>query len=146
MRHTVQTDYALRILMFLAARPEALTTIAEIARAYGISKNHLMKIVQRLARVGLIDAMRGRCGGLKLGRPAHDITVGEVVRLVEEDFRLVECFDPEQNRCVVTDACLLKHTLKDALDAYLAVLDRRTLADLVARPVELNRLLMVEDQ
>lgn len=133
MRLTSLSDYSLRVLMYLGARPEGLATIQEIAKAYGISENHLMKVVHRLAQHGFIETVRGRGGGIRLnGRPA-DIRIGAVVRALEEDFRIVECFDSEGS-CRITDVCRLKRVLHQALAAFLETLDRWTLADLVAKP------------
>ena len=131
MRLTSFTDYTLRTLIYLALRPDQLATIAGIADAYGISANHLMKVVHRLAVAGHITTVRGQHGGLRLAKPASAINIGEVVRRTEPDMALVACFDDTQ-RCVIQDGCVLQHALTDALAAFLAVLDRYTLADLVA--------------
>lgn len=140
MRLTIQTDYALRMLMFLAIQGEGRSSIREISTAYGISENHLMKITQRLASAGYIDALRGRNGGLRLGREATSIRVGEIVREVEPDFALVECFGAS-NQCPITPACVLKRALDEARKAFLAVLDQYTLASLVAQPRRLRTAL-----
>jgi|ERR1051326_595599 Rrf2 family nitric oxide-sensitive transcriptional repressor len=132
MRLTTYTDYALRVLMRLALHPERLTTIAAIANDYGISENHLMKVVHQLGRAGFVETVRGNNGGLKLGRPPAEINVGQVVRRMEPDMNLVPCFEAA-NACVLTPACELRDVLGDARDAFLAVLDDCTLADL-ARP------------
>lgn len=142
MRLTTHTDYALRVLMYLGARPDERATIEEIARVYGISQNHLMKVVNNLARHGWVEAQRGRGGGLKLARNASDITVGAVIRTTEEDFDQVECFRAT-NSCPITGPCLLKRSLADAMDAYLAVLDGVTLASLVRHPRQLLAALAV---
>lgn len=133
MRLTVLSDYSLRVLMYLAARPDRLSTIQEIASAYAISENHLMKVVHGLGKTGLVETMRGRGGGMRLARPADKIKVGAVLRLVEEDQTLAECFS-EDDGCKITDVCRLKRVLARALQAYNDELDRWTLADLVARP------------
>lgn len=130
MRLSVQTDYALRTLMFLAAK-DGHHSIAEIARQYGISKNHLMKVAQRLAAEGFIESVRGRSGGLKLARPADALNVGMVVRTMEDTGTFVECFDPATNQCVVTPACGLRHALQDAVEAFFQYLDGFTVSDLV---------------
>ena len=130
MRLTVHSDFSLRVLMYLAAFPDRLATIEQIASAYGISQNHIMKVAQTLARHGFIETLRGRSGGIRLARPTKEITVGAVLRATEEDFQLVECFRPE-NTCRITPVCRLKGALNDALDAYLQVLDDWTLAELV---------------
>ena len=133
MRLTYLTDYSLRVLMYVSAVPQRLVTIQEIAQGYGISENHLMKVVHGLAQHGFIETVRGRGGGLRLARPASDITVGAVVRAVEDDFALVECFRTD-NTCRITPVCRLRGALQDALSAYFDVLDKRTLAELVAKP------------
>ena len=137
MRLTVHSDYALRMLIYLGLRPEELCTIQEIADAYGISKNHLMKVAYRLGQAGYVDAVRGRNGGLRLGRAAADIRIGDVVRGTEDHFILVECFAPESDRCAISGCCLLRQILSEALEAYLAVLDSHSLADLIAARVPL---------
>ena len=141
MRLTVHTDYALRMLIYLALCAPERSTIQEIAEAYGISKNHLMKVAHELGRAGWVETLRGRGGGLRLkGRPAA-IRVGAVVRRMEEDFRLVECFDPDSDTCRITPACRLQGVLREAGLAFIDVLDGYTLADLVDRPRALARLL-----
>lgn len=136
MRLTVHSDYSLRVLMYLAAFPDRLATSEQIAAAYDISQNHVMKVVQTLARNGFVETLRGRSGGIWLAHPAQEITVANVLRATEEDFHLVECFRPK-NACCITPACGLRGALSDALDAYLQVLDEWTLAQLVASPKRL---------
>lgn len=121
------TDYALRVLMHLAARPDRLASISEIARTYRISHNHLVKVVDDLRKEGFLNSVRGRNGGVKLKRAAELISVGEVVRHTEGSFDLVDCAS-----CVIARACALTAALNEARGAFLAVLDRYTLADLVA--------------
>jgi Rrf2 family nitric oxide-sensitive transcriptional repressor len=140
MRFTLHTDYALRLLMLLAMEADELHTIEEVARRYGISRNHLMKVTQTLAQAGYIKSVRGRGGGIRLGRPAAQINLGAVVRATEDGFALVECFDRERNTCVVASACGLRGPLDEALRAFLAVLDRYSLADLVSNPNALRRM------
>lgn len=130
MRLSVQTDYALRTLMFLAVK-DGHHSIAQIARAYGISKNHLMKVAQRLTAEGFVEGVRGRSGGLKLARPASDLNVGSIMRIMEDTGAFVECFDAATNSCVVTPACGLRHALAGALEAFARHLDQFTIADLV---------------
>lgn len=144
MRLTTYTDYALRLLMFVALRGDEAATIGEVAAGYGISKNHLMKVAHQLSVAGIIDATRGRGGGLRLARDPSEITVGEVVRLTEDEFALVECFDPASDGCVISPACILKRGLHEALEAFLGVLDTYTVADLVARPKGLTSLLLAD--
>jgi Rrf2 family nitric oxide-sensitive transcriptional repressor len=133
MQLTAYSDYSLRVLIYLALEPERLVTIEDIARAYGISKSHLMKVVHQLGRRGYVETVRGRRGGLRLARPPEKIRVGEVVRSTEENMALVECFEPGSSQCAIEAACGLRSVLHEALGAFLDVLDRHTLADLVAR-------------
>ena len=133
MRLTNFSDYELRILMYAAAQKDLLVTIEETAEVYGISRAHLMKIANMLTRAGYLKAVRGRAGGLALGKRPEKIRLGDVVRLTEPDFALVECFASE-DLCIITPRCKLRGVFKEALDAFLAVLDRHTLADLMLRP------------
>jgi len=130
MRLTEYTDYTLRVLMYCAAVPDRLVTIAELADRHMVSKNHLMKIVNDLARQGVIETTRGRGGGLRLVLNPADIRVGDIVRNCETDFRLVECFDSLTNTCSLTPTCRLKGVLSTALQAYFKALDAATLADI----------------
>ncbi|MBP8306404.1 MAG: Rrf2 family transcriptional regulator [Burkholderiaceae bacterium] len=134
MRLSDYTDYTLRVLMYCATHPDRLVTIAEIADRHQVSKNHLMKIVNSLARQGVLDTTRGRGGGLRLLKPPGAIRVGDVVREAETDFRLVECFDPGSDTCTLTPDCRLKGVLGMALKAYFAELDSVTLADIAGPP------------
>lgn len=140
MRLTVHTDYALRVMMQLAVEDERLT-IDAIASAYGISANHVMKVVQKLAALGYLDSRRGRNGGLRLAREPAEINVGELVRKMEETSQFVECFNSETNACVVTPACGLRHVLAGAVEQFLDHLDQFTIADLVQKPDEFRTLL-----
>jgi len=147
MRLTRHTDYALRLLMLLAAEPDAVHTIEDAARRYNVSRNHLMKVARTLIAAGFVDGARGRGGGLRLVRPAAAINVGAVVRATEESLDLVECFDRGGNTCVLAPACGLRSPLQEALSAFLAVLDRYSLADLLKRPAaakQMRRLLAKE--
>lgn len=141
MRLTVHTDYALRVLMYVAVRPEPRPTISAIAASYGISRNHLMKVVYQLGVAGYLETVRGKNGGLKLARPAGEIGLGEVVRRTEPDFALVPCFDPVGAACAITPACRLRSALHQARAAFLKVLDSYTLADLVENRAVLDELL-----
>ena len=145
MRLTVYTDYSLRMLIYLATRDDGLSTIAEVARSYGISEHHLTKVAHQLGRAGYISTQRGKGGGLRLARPAGEIGLGEVVRQTEPDLALVPCFGsaeaPAGAPCPIVPACGLRGVLGEALQAFMAVLDRYTLADLVKRRVELRSLL-----
>lgn len=133
MRLSSYTDYALRVLMYLAVRQEGLPTISDIAQVYGISKNHLMKVVHDLGRGGYVETVRGRNGGLRLGRPAEQIRIGDVVRYTEEDMAIVDCMGAlkDASVCRLSPACNLRTALHEALQAFLAVLDDYTLADIV---------------
>ena len=130
MRLTSMTDYALRLLMYLAQQPERLCTIAEIAAAHGISEAHLMKITHQLALAGWIETVRGKGGGMRLALAPADINLGAVVRSMESDFTLVECFG-SGNQCVITQHCKLSGVLHEALQSFMAHLDGHSLADLL---------------
>jgi Rrf2 family transcriptional regulator, nitric oxide-sensitive transcriptional repressor len=142
MRLTALTDFSLRMLIHLAVQPDGRSTIAEVARAYAVSENHLMKVAHLLGQGGMLRTARGRGGGLSLARPAAEITVGEVVRRMEPDMDLVPCF--ADGRCAILGACRLKQRLHAAKAAFLAVLDDTTLADLAEPAPELRRLLGIE--
>lgn len=141
MHLTQHTDFALRTLIYLALCDPELATVQEIATAYDISRTHLMKVAHRLGQAGWVETVRGRGGGLRLARRPEDIVVGHVVRDSEEGFRIVECFSPGTPACRITPECTLKGVLAEARDAFLEVLDRRTLADLVGREAGLRRAL-----
>lgn len=134
MRLTVYSDYSLRLLMYLAVRPERLSTIQEVAKAYNISSNHLMKVVHQLGQAGYVHTIRGRSGGMRLGRAADEIGLGELIRHTEPDMDVVPCFEPDHQDCPLRRACRLKGALDRARIAFLAVLDEYTLADLTAKP------------
>ena len=145
VRLTVYTDYSLRTLLYLALRDaDYLATIQEIADTYNISKNHLMKVTYELGKLGYIDTIRGRGGGIRLAVDPSSITIGQVVRQTEDDFNIVECFNHEQNLCIISPACKLKHILYDAMQAYLNVLDQYTLADVAQNKDELLELLKIK--
>ena len=145
VRLTVYTDYSLRTLLYLALRDsDYLATIQEIADTYNISKNHLMKVTYDLGKLGYIETIRGRGGGIRLAVDPSSITIGQVVRQTEDDFNIVECFNHEQNLCIISPACKLKHILYDAMQAYLNVLDQYTLADVAQNKDELLELLKLK--
>lgn len=139
MRLTRHTDYALRALIHLAAHPRNFASIAEISTAFGVSENHMMKVVQGLAGAGFIETTRGRNGGLRLARRPEDIGVGDVVRRMEESLELVEC-----GSCPIAPACGLTGVLNEALGAFLGVLDRYSLADLIVKRRRLVSILGLE--
>lgn len=135
MRLTLMSDYALRLLMYAARQPDRLCTIAEVAQAYGISEAHLMKVTHQLALGGWLVTVRGKGGGLRLARRPEEINLGMVVRGIEPDFFLVECF-AGGSTCVLTGHCQLTDVLHNALRAFMEQLDRHTLADILP-PVRL---------
>ncbi|AZQ51347.1 Rrf2 family transcriptional regulator [Burkholderia cenocepacia] len=144
MRLTDYTDYSLRVMLYLAVRGEGLATIQEISDAYGISKNHLMKVVQQLGELGWVDTVRGRNGGLRLFADSLRLTIGQVVRATENDFALVGCFSldgGESRGCVIEPQCRLKGVLAAARDAFFAELDRHTLGELAEPASPLAALL-----
>lgn len=141
MRLSLHTDYALRSLIYLASMREEATTAAAIAGAYRISKNHLVKVLQRLRDIGYVETVRGRGGGVRLAVDPARIRLGDVVRRTEELGEMVECFNPETNTCPISHACLLTRRLSEALLAYLAVLDRYTVADVSANRAQLAAVL-----
>jgi len=140
MQFTAFTDFAFRVLIYLALDTERRTTISDIAKQYGVSKNHLMKVVNQLTRAGIVDASRGPNGGLILARAPNEVSVGEVVRLTEDKFELVECFRAD-NQCAITPACTLKSVFAEALEALFEVLDGYSIEDLVTNKVQLKALL-----
>lgn len=142
MRLTVQTDYALRMLMHLAVNANRLSTIAEIADRYDISKNHLMKVAQTLSARRFVESVRGRAGGLRLAGEPNNITLGSVARALETGSALVECFHGGAGACRITPACKLKGILAEAQEAFFTVLDGYTVDDLVRQNPALRDLLM----
>jgi Rrf2 family transcriptional regulator, nitric oxide-sensitive transcriptional repressor len=143
MHLTVFSDYTLRVLMYLALERTRLATIPEIAAAYGISENHLMKVVHQLARAGIVESVRGKGGGVRLARPPEEIRLGAVLKASEGDAPIVECLsDDDADTCRITSSCRLKGILVDAFDALYASLDEHTLADLVERPRRLRQVLV----
>ena len=138
MQLTRYTDYAIRVLLHVGSRDDDnLSSIAEIADVYDISRNNLMKVVQDLGQAGFLTTVRGRGGGLRLGRPAETISIGEIVRHTETGFDLVDC-----STCIAAPACTMPRILKEATQAFLDVLDRYTLADVLVRRVDLRGLFL----
>jgi Rrf2 family nitric oxide-sensitive transcriptional repressor len=136
----MHTDFALRLLMLLALEPDTLHTIEEVATRYHISKNHLMKVAQTLVQKGFVESVRGRSGGLRLAKSAERINLAAVVRTTEDSLTLVECFDRETNTCLVAPACGLRGPLDEALAAFFGVLNKYSLADLIANPATYRRM------
>jgi Rrf2 family nitric oxide-sensitive transcriptional repressor len=131
---TLHADYSLRVLVYLAERPNHLASTQEISEAYGISRHHLVRVMHTLAAGGFVRVMTGRKGGVALAQPAAAISIGQVIRSAEPSFRIVECFDPTTNQCPIAPVCRLRGMLHEALAAFLAVLDGHTLADVVQMP------------
>ncbi|UQZ36688.1 Rrf2 family transcriptional regulator [Paenibacillus sp. PK3_47] len=146
MRLTLYTDFSLRILIYLGAKKhDELSTIQDISNAYGISKNHLMKVSHELGKAGYIETVRGRGGGIRLALPPEKINIGEVVRRMEDDFYLVECFNPAGGSCPISPVCGLKGVLGRALQAYLQVLHEYTLQDLLINKDDLRAILQQQN-
>ena len=141
MRLTTFSDYSLRVLIYLAADPDRRATIAEIAKAFDVSENHLMKVVHFLGKAGWLRNLRGKGGGLELARAPDDIRIGAVVRDCESQLT-AECFDRATNRCVITPACQLRHALKEASDAFYSTLDQYTLQDITGNRRALAKILL----
>jgi Rrf2 family nitric oxide-sensitive transcriptional repressor len=138
MQITSYTDYALRVLIYLAMSPDRQATITEISDFYTISRNHLVKVIHQLGGKGFIKTTRGKGGGFSLQRPPEMIRIGEVVRSMETHFNWVECFDPAQQHCRLLPGCGLKQLLARAGDAYFQVLDAATLADVLSSSVTIE--------
>jgi Rrf2 family nitric oxide-sensitive transcriptional repressor len=149
MKLTLYTDYGLRMLIALAAAPGQRLTVSGISSAYGISRNHLVKVAARLADLGYVEATRGKGGGMQLARAPEDIRVGQVVRELEHGLGVVDCLDEHGASCVISPACRLKGLFEDATQAFLGTLDRHTLAELVKPRAAVAKLLgipvVVED-
>jgi Rrf2 family iron-responsive transcriptional regulator len=143
MRLTRQTNYAMRILMYCAANQDRLSRIPEIAAAYSVSELFLFKILQPLVENGLVETVRGRNGGVKLGKPAQEISLFDVVRVTEESFAMAECFESD-TECPLVDSCALNSALREALNAFFEVLGRHTIADLVAERPDMRGLLGID--
>jgi Rrf2 family transcriptional regulator, nitric oxide-sensitive transcriptional repressor len=141
MRLTVYSDYALRVLMYLAVQQDGLATIAEIAESYDISENHLMKVAHQLGVAGYVETVRGRGGGLRLAKPIWTIGLADVVRYTEPDMAIVSCFKPVDAPCAIRPCCVLRRALEQARDAFMAVLEGYTLGDLVKPRARLAGLL-----
>ena len=143
MRLTQHTDFSIRVLMLLAVQTHRLTTIKEISTAYGISRNHLMKVAQELARAGYVESVRGQGGGLRLKVPPEDLRLGDIVKAMEPDLGLVECLRPA-NKCVITPACTLPPILQESLRLFIDNLNRYSLADLIPDRTEPQLLALLK--
>jgi Rrf2 family nitric oxide-sensitive transcriptional repressor len=132
MKLTTYTTYALRVVQLAALRAPELVRVDDVVAVHGLARPHVVKIVHALGREGFLETRRGRGGGFQLGRPAHDITIGEIVRFTEGEPEIVECFDPETNTCPLIGICALSATLREATDAFMSVLDGVSVADISA--------------
>jgi len=141
MQLTQYTDYSFRVLIYLAEKPEGLTTVSEIAKFHSISRNHLVKVIHNLATKGFISTTRGRNGGMVLSRPSTMINLGDVVRKTEPNFNIAECFNIGGNCCVITPTCDLKSIFSEAQTGFLQVLDKYTLADAVIRDRQSRKII-----
>jgi len=141
MQLTIYTDYSLRVLLYLGLHPEKRVTISEIADAYSISRNHLVKVVHNLSLEGWIHTIRGKSGGMLLAMPPERINIGAVVRKTEPHMNLLECFDREINTCPIIASCALKRALYQARKAFMDTLDGFTLADVLGNSTQLGRIL-----
>lgn len=146
MRLTTFSDYTLRVLIYLGLKEGERSTVEEIARAYGISRNHLTKVVHHLAQAQYVETTRGKGGGMRLGRAPEEINIGALVRATEDNHKLVECFDRSTSDCRIEPACALRGVLGGALEAFFCSLDQYTLADLLVSKPKLARLLALEDR
>ncbi len=131
MQLTIYTDYSLRVLIYLGVHCEKRVTISEIAKAYNISRNHLVKVVHQLSHNGWITTIRGKNGGMHLAFPPEQINIGTIIRQTEPHMNLLECFDKDNNNCSISPACSLKRVLYQARRAFMEVLDQQTLADIL---------------
>ena len=131
MQLTIFTDYGLRALMFLAAHREKMCNVREVSEHYGVSYNHMVKVVHRLVQLGYVESTKGKGGGIRLAKGAEKNRLGDLVRMLEPNMDIVECFNRDTNTCRVTESCQLKHYLFAAKQAFLESLNRHTLGDVV---------------
>lgn len=141
MKLTLHTDYALRMLVYLAVNRDGSSRVADVAESYVISRNHLLKVALRLGRLGYLTTVRGRSGGIALARKPEEINLGEVVRQMEDGFALVECMRADGGVCVISPACRLKGIVRKAVEAFLSVFDDYSLADIAGNREALAQLL-----
>ncbi|OEJ65301.1 Rrf2 family transcriptional regulator [Magnetovibrio blakemorei] len=144
MRLTAHTDYALRVLIYLGLQPNRMATIREISDRYELSRDHLMKIAQKLSNAGFIETVRGKNGGIRLGRDPGTVLVGDIVRTMEGRMDLVECHGKGKNTCLIVPVCILQNVMHEALEAFLNVLDQYTLADLLHPSDALTKLVQLD--
>jgi Rrf2 family transcriptional regulator, nitric oxide-sensitive transcriptional repressor len=144
MKLTSFTDYSLRVLIYLAAEPGRRATIAEVATAFDVSENHLMKVVHFLGQQGWLANVRGKGGGMALAQPARQIVIGQVIRATEGTDLPAECFSAEPDNCSIAQVCRLRGVLKEAVDAFYEVLDGYTLHELVHNRSTLVKLLNIQ--
>ena len=144
MRLTLQTDYALRVLIYVGIREKQLSTIPEIVAYFDISRGHVMKVVHRLGRLGYVQTIRGKGGGIRLAREPALINVGVVIRDMEQELGVLGCLQDSPGYCRIERRCVLRGALRDATQAFLSALDRYTLADLVKPRQDLERLITID--
>ena len=142
---TFHTDYAIRMLIYAGLRPDGVCTVNDVAVAYGLSRNHLLKVAVTLRKLGFVETIRGRSGGIRIAVEPDRINIGALVRATEEDFSLVECMQGAGSACVISPACRLRGVFAEALAAYLAVLDTYTLADILRNRATLRPLLGISE-
>ena len=142
MRLTTFTDYTIRVLIYMGIHPDELSTVAELAERYDISRNHLTKVIHYLGQRGYIETMRGKGGGIRLAARPGDINIGDLVRDTEKSSQLVECFTPKASQCKIMTACRLTGILVEAQEAFYQVLGKYTVADLIKNSNTLDTLLM----
>ncbi len=141
MQLTQFSDYSLRLVIYLACHPERVVSVSEVSQSFGISRHHLVKVVQKLTELGVVDTQRGRSGGMQLAKSPSQINVGWLIRHTEPNFNLVECFDLATNTCPIAPACGLKGALHRAQQAFLHVLDEYCLDQMLTQKKELINLL-----
>ncbi|MDF1654172.1 MAG: Rrf2 family transcriptional regulator [Coxiellaceae bacterium] len=144
MQLTQFTDYALRTLIYLALRNDKTSTILEIAESYNISKSHLMKVVQRLSQLNIVKTFRGKGGGLQLNIAPDQLNLGNLIRKLEPNFYIVECFDKANGKCVIAPACQLKNILHEATNNFIQTLEQYTLKDIIHNHQQLTQLLHIQ--
>lgn len=144
MEISLYSDYAFRVLIYLALNGSKLVQIRTISHTYHVSENHLIKVVQHLVKLGYVASVRGRNGGIRLAKSPSQIVVGEVFRKTEPNLKLANCFDAEHNACSIMDSCKLRAVLGRALESFLAILDQKTLADLVSQREQISSTIRIK--